>query len=601
MPTYRNDYRRGFAGPRRAKDPKAALRRFASWARPFAPLLAFGALCTSGGVFLAQQPPRLFKYTIDTIIGEARYDELWPVIALFIGILIAGQAIDAVSRFWMTVAGQRLLHDLRMRVYDHLQTLPPAWYDTRQTGDLMARVTGDVRQVEALILHLSTAIIRQIFGMGFALYYMIRFSGLLTAFVLIPVPLITVGAILISRRMRVLYRAIRDATGELGARLQENLSGMRVIQAYQREHDEHVRMGDVSRKVMDRTVTATRTAMLYYPVLHLISASGTVIVLGAGTWLISRDMLTIGALTAFSMYIAHFYSPIRELLHTFDSVQRTLASGERIFEVLDTVPEVRDPDEPRALPPPRGEVEFRNVSFQYATGDPVLHTVSVHVAPGRRLALVGRSGAGKTSFVNLIPRFYDATDGTVLVDGVDVRDVRLADLRSRIAIVLQDTFLFDGTILENLRYSRPDADADAVHKAAATANALEFIERLPDGFETRIGERGIRLSGGQKQRLAIARAVLADPRILILDEATSSVDGESERLIHQALERLMAGRTTFVIAHRLSTVRNADSILVLDGGHMLEYGPHEDLYRSGGWYADMARRQIEDETGGTTR
>ncbi len=588
---------RGGTRPRRAQDPKRALRRFAQWARPFLPVLGFGAVCTLGGVFLAQQPPRLFKYTIDTIIGEARYHELGGIIALYMGILVAGQAIDAVSRFWMTVAGQRLLHALRMRLYDHLQRLPPAWYDTRQVGDLMARVTGDVRQIEVLTLHVSTALVRQVFGMTFALYYMLRFSPLLTGLVLIPVPILTVGAVLISRRMRTLYRAIRESSGQLSARLQENLSGIRVIQAFHQEQREHDRVADSSGGVMTRTIRATRTAMLCYPALHLVSASGAVVVLGAGTYLISRDAMTIGTLTAFSMYIAHFYNPIREFLHTFDTVQRTLAAGERIFDVLDTEPEIRDPEHPESLPAPRGEVEFRDVAFRYSTGETVLEQISVLVKPGQRLALVGASGAGKTSVVNLIPRFYDATAGEVRVDGIDVRRVRLDELRSRIAIVLQDTFLFDGTIMENLRYGAAHATDAEVRAAAESANAHAFIERLPEGYQTQIGERGVRLSGGQKQRLAIARAVLANPRILILDEATSSVDGESERLIHQALERLMQGRTTFIIAHRLSTVRNADRILVLDAGRIIEHGPHDELFSAGGWYAQMARRQIADETG----
>jgi subfamily B ATP-binding cassette protein MsbA len=291
------------------------------------------------------------------------------------------------------------------------------------------------------------------------------------------------------------------------------------------------------------------------------------------------------------MYVNNFYQPVGDFIRTFDSIQRSLASGERIFEVLDSRPEIEDPPNPIPLQRLRGEVEFQHVSFRYATGEEVLHDVNVRALPGQRVALVGQSGAGKSSFINLIPRFYDATQGRVLVDGIDVRDVGQSDLRSHIALVLQETFLFSGSVKDNLLFGRPDATDEEVIEAAKVANAHEFIQCLEEGYETQVGERGVRLSGGQKQRLAIARAVLADPRILILDEATSSVDSESEFLIHQALDRLMIGRTTFIIAHRLSTVRTADTILVLEGGAIVEHGGHDELVDADGRYAQMYRQQ----------
>jgi subfamily B ATP-binding cassette protein MsbA len=314
--------------------------------------------------------------------------------------------------------------------------------------------------------------------------------------------------------------------------------------------------------------------------------------------LISKGTFTVGKLVAFLVYVGNFYNPVGDFIRTFDSVQRALASGERIFEVLDTVPEIKDPLEPVPLETIRGKVEFRHVFFKYATGEEVLCDVNVHAMPGQRVALVGKSGAGKSSFVNLIPRFYDVTEGCVLIDGVDVRKYRQSDLRRHIALVLQETFLFSGTVRENLLFGRPDASHEEIVAAAKAANAHEFIIRLENGYDTQIGERGVKLSGGQKQRLAIARAMLANPRILILDEATSSVDTESEVLIHQALDRLMAGRTTFIIAHRLSTVRNADTILVLEGGSIVERGGHGELVGADGVYAQMYRQQFwfeEDE------
>lgn len=585
--------------PRRAVNPRLVLRRCAGWAVPQWRILTFGAVCTLGSVFLSQQPPRLYRYTIDTVIGQARYQEVGRVVLLYIGILVAGQIVSALSRYWMSVAGQRLLHNLRLQLYEHMQSLPLSFFDNHRVGDLMMRITGDVRQIESLILQTGNSLVRQVFGMGFALYYMLRYSPLLTFLILIPVPVLAVTVVLFTRRMRVLYRAMRESMGNLGAKLQENLSGIRVIQAFHREPLENQRVAGVSGEVLDRSVKASRMAAIVYPMLSLISASGAVIVLGVGAVLISRDALTIGALTAFSMYIAHFYHPVNEFVHTFDTVQRALASGERIFEILDTVPDIRDPDDPVPLAQPRGAVSFEHVEFRYPNGEMVLHDINVQVKPGQRIALVGRSGAGKTTFVNLIPRFYDPAAGTVRVDGIDVRRLRLKDLRQSIGMVLQETFLFDGTIGDNLRYGAPGADESTIKAAAVVANAHEFIEKLPQGYQTPVGERGIKLSGGQKQRMAIARAVLANPRILIMDEATSSVDGESEHLINEALQRLMRGRTTFVIAHRLSTVRDADRILVLEDGCLTEDGSHAGLLSKTGWYADMVRRQVALETGAT--
>jgi ABC-type multidrug transport system fused ATPase/permease subunit len=370
---------------------------------------------------------------------------------------------------------------------------------------------------------------------------------------------------------------------------------MRVIKAFSREPVEQSLVNDTSSHLMASNIKASRMTSIFFPALNTVSTTGTIIVLGVGASLISKDLFTIGALTAFSMYVSHFYQPIGDFIRTFDSIQRALASGERIFEVLDAVPEVMDPAIPAKFENVRGEVEFRDVSFQYATGAEVLHHVSVTTRPGEVVALVGQSGAGKTSFVNLIPRFYDTTAGAVYIDGINVRDALQSDVRRHIAIVLQESFLFNGTVKENLRFGRLDATDEELEAAAMAANAHEFIDKLTERYDTEIGERGIKLSGGQKQRLAIARAILANPRILILDEATSSVDSTSEHLIHQALDHLMEGRTTFIIAHRLSTVRSADQILVLNEGNIVEHGRHDELIEKDGLYAEMCRQQFWNE------
>lgn len=582
----------GGFGPRRAKDPWKAFRQSLPLARPLLPILSLGLISTAVGVYLSAQPPRIYQYTIDTVIGQKHFQALPTVILIYVGILLVGQVIGSLSGYWMSVAGQRLLHSLRMALYDHFQALSVSYYDTKRTGDLLSRVTNDVNQVEGMIVNTSNALLRQICGVGFAVYYMWHYQSTLMWLILIPTPIIGFGLYYFTRRIRVIYRSIREATGQLSAKLQENLSGIRVIKAFSREPIEHAQVNETSDFLLQANLRASRMNSFFYPAIQMISATGTVIVLGVGTILIAKGHFTIGALTLFSMYVSQFYQPIGDFIRTFDSIQRALASGERIFEVLESTPEIMDAQQTIPLDTARGEVTFQNVFFRYLTGEEVLHDVSVTARPGEVVALVGQSGAGKTSFISLIPRFYDVTGGCIAIDGIDVRQLSQRDLRRQIAMVLQETFLFNGTIRDNLRFGRLTATNEEMESAAQAANAHEFIIRLEEGYDTQIGERGVKLSGGQKQRLAIARAILADPRILILDEATSSVDSHSEFLIHQALDRLMEGRTTFIIAHRLSTVRMADQILVLENGAIMERGTHDNLIECNGLYAEMCRQQF---------
>jgi ABC-type multidrug transport system fused ATPase/permease subunit len=381
--------------------------------------------------------------------------------------------------------------------------------------------------------------------------------------------------------------------GDINARLQDSLSGIRVIQAFVQEDEELARFTVESENYYRARVEGVRYWSTFFPVMRFVAAMGTVLVLAAGAVMVVGGSLTLGTLVAFLAYVTSFYEPLNRLTEVDNIFQEAIAAGERIFELLDQTAEIQDSAEATELPRLRGEVQFDDVHFRYGTGDKVLQNVSFHMAAGEMVALVGPSGAGKTSIANLLCRFYDPSNGKIAVDGYDLRTVTLDSLRSQVAVVLQDTFLFNTTIRENLLFGKPDASEEEVVAATRAAHAHDFITALPDGYETMIGERGVKLSGGQKQRLALARAILADPRILILDEATSSVDAEAEYLIQQALEAVLVNRTALVIAHRLSTIRDADKIIALEEGRIVEIGDHRELLERGGLYSQLYQRQLE--------
>jgi subfamily B ATP-binding cassette protein MsbA len=579
-------------GPAKVTSPWADIKRIIPWLTPYWATIVIGLLCMAVTTFLQQQPPLIVRDAVDKVFGQGHYGLATRLVLMLLVVFVGQWIFGFLRAYLLHVAGQRLLHTLRVRLYQHYQTLPLTYYDSRQTGDLMSRMTSDVEQVEQLIEHGLDIFLMGLFGMGLAFYYIWDMNATLAWLVLVPVPIIAVSIFFFSRSIRRIYRTIRDRIGALNAKLQDNLSGIRVIKAFSREAIEEAHVTAESLSVMTMNVRAIRRWSSFGPSMGFVGNLGSLLVLGGGIALNGVGKLSAGEFLACWLYVQNFYQPIGNLFNFFDSIQRSLAAGERIFEVLETEPEIQDPVEPQALPEVRGAVEFQHVDFRYATGEEVLRDVTVTAQPGERIALVGRSGAGKSSFINLIPRFYDVRAGRVLVDGIDVREVRQADLRRHIALVLQETFLFNGSVRDNLRFGRLDATEEELIAAAQTANAHEFITRLPEGYDTEIGERGVKLSGGQRQRLSIARAVLANPRILILDEATSSVDSESEFLIHQALERLMEGRTTFIIAHRLSTIKHADTILVLEDGQIVERGAHDALIHADGLYAQMYRQQF---------
>ncbi len=571
----------------------SVLKRLFGYVRPYWKKLVVVAvlLLVRTGVNLL--PPLLQKRIVDQVIGARELSLLWPLVGALVGVHALSQLVDFGDLYLRHALGERFIFDLRVRLYDHLQQLSLSFFESTSTGELMSRVTNDVNALEQFITHGVALTVVDFLRLVGASVVLLVLDWQLALVVLLPLPVMGTGLWIFNHRARPIYRRVRDRLGDINASLQDKLAGMKVVQAFEREEAELRHFRRVSERYYDERVRAIKTWSVFFPALYFISALGGVLVLGFGARMVVDDRLTLGTLVAFLSYITSFYEPLRRLTEVDNTFQQAIAAGERIFELLDQEPEIQDAPGAIALEEIEGEVRFEHVHFRYAEGDDVLHDVTFHIAPGEVVALVGPSGAGKTSIANLICRFYDPDRGWVLVDGHDLRQVEVQSLRGQVAVVLQDTFLFNTTVRDNLLCGNPEADEETVMAAAKTAYAHDFIEQLPEGYDTDIGERGVRLSGGQKQRLALARAILADPRVLILDEATSSVDAEAEYLIQQALDQVMKDRTALVIAHRLSTIRNADKIIALEGGRIREVGDHEALLEQEGLYHQLYQRQLE--------
>jgi ABC-type multidrug transport system fused ATPase/permease subunit len=568
---------------------------------PYWKTLLMSAAFLLGRAGMELVPPLIQKAIVDEVIGARSLERL----GLFVGLLVAAyafeQIVNAGDTFVRHALGEKFILDLRVRLYAYLQRLSLSFFERTSTGELMSRVTNDVNALENFVTHgsaLTAVDLLRLVG-GAAILFVL--DARLALLVLLPVPILAVALRYFNTRIRPVYRRVRARLGDLNAQLQDNLSGIRVIQAFVQEDRELERFATESENYYQARVEGIRYWATFFPAMRFVASLGTVIVLGVGAMMAVNGEISLGTLVAFLSYITSFYQPINRLTEIDRVFQEAIAAGERIFELLDETSDIQDAPDAADLPVVRGEVVFEDVHFRYGPAEharrdgerEVLHDVDFAMAPGEMVALVGPSGAGKTSIANLLCRFYDPIHGRVTVDDHDLRHVRLASLRRQIAVVLQDTFLFNSTIRENLLYGKPDASDDELTAAAEAAYAHEFITALPQGYDTEIGERGIKLSGGQKQRLALARAILADPRILILDEATSSVDAEAEYLIQQALESVLQGRTSLVIAHRLSTIRSADKIIALEEGRIREVGDHHELMRRGGLYSQLYQRQLE--------
>ncbi len=570
-----------------------ALRRLLHYLRPYWRVLTVTTLLVFLNTGIGLLPPLFQRAIVDDVIGARRTELLLPLVGGLLVVYALSGVTEFGDQFLRHTVGERILFDLRVRLYDHLQRLSLSFFERTSTGELMSRVSNDVNALEQFITHgtiLTAVAFVRLFG---ATIVLLALEWRLALVSLLPIPLIAIGLRIFNRRARPIYRKVRDRLGDINARLQDDLAGIRVIQAFGQEDSELERFRSVSATYLGERVASIRMWSSFFPALGFLSNLGSVLVLGAGAWMVVQGQLTLGTLVAFISYIVSFYEPIRRLTDIDNILQQAAAAGDRIFELLDETPDVVDAPGAAALDHIEGAVQFENVSFHYGDGEEVLHDVAFSVQPGESVALVGPSGAGKTSIANLLCRFYDPTAGRVLVDGRNLREMQLRSLRDHVAVVLQDTFLFNGTVRRNLMYGKPDATDDELVAAAKAAFAHEFIMEMPEGYDTEIGERGVKMSGGQRQRLALARAILADPRILILDEATSSVDAEAEYLIQQALEEVLKGRTALIIAHRLSTIRNADKIIALEGGRIREVGSHQELLAANGLYRQLYQRQVE--------
>lgn len=569
------------------------LKRLFAHVRPYWKPLLLTAIAMLIATGLSLLPPLFQRSIIDGVLVTGDLNQLWKLIAGLVGVYALLQAVSMAEQYVRHVLGARFILDLRVRLYAHLQRLSLAFFEQTSTGELMSRVTNDVEALESFVTHGVTLTAVDLLRLLGASAILVAMEWRLALVVLIPVPFIAIGLRYFNRYARPIYRQARDRLGDINALLEDNLAGIRVTQAFVQEEPELLRFSDASQQYYHQRVRSIRAWSTYFPALRFLALLGTALVLGFGAWMVANEQVTLGTLVAFLAYSTSFYEPLNRLTEIDNILQQAIAAGERIFELMDEVSDIQDAPDAMPLASIEGDVVFDDVHFRYKDGEEVLHDVDFHIAPGEVVALVGPSGAGKTSIARLLSRFYDPVHGRVLVDGRDLRDVQLASLRRHVAVVLQDTFLFNGTVRENLCYGKPDATDEEIVVAATAAYAHEFIAQLPQGYDTEIGERGVKLSGGQKQRLALARAILADPRILILDEATSSVDAEAEYLIQQALDEVMKGRTALVIAHRLSTIRNADKIVALEGGRIREIGSHQELLARGGLYSQLYQRQLE--------
>lgn len=573
--------------------------RLLKYARPWWGLLLISALSLIALTALNLLSPWLIRDLIAILENsiDTPSDILFSSIFMLAMLILASYLARALFRFLNNYlahkAAWNLVSKMRVLMYDKYQELSLQWYQDKETGQLMSRATNDTATFEALIAHVVPDLCSNVLILCAVAFILFVINIKLALYTLIPVPFLIGGSVLFAKRIRPNFRKAQATLADFSAALQDNLSGMKEIQAFNQQKREQKKLSYFSQHYVKSILAALKKSALFHPTIELISSLGTVIVVLAGGKLALDGQISIADIVAFLLYLNLFYQPITTLARITEDLQQSLAGAERVFEVLDTPNTVKEIDNPKTLGSSRGEICFENVSFHYVVNQPVLKNLSFSISSGNMLALVGPTGVGKTTIISLLARFWDPSEGRILIDGQDIKELSFESLRRQMSIVLQDVFLFNGTIAENIAWGQNDASLCDIIQASRVARAEEFILQLPEGYDTKIGERGMKLSGGQKQRLSIARAVLRKSPILILDEATASVDVETEALIQESIQELSGTRTILVIAHRLSTIKKADTILVFDKGRVIEEGKHADLIAHNGAYKKMIELQFQ--------
>jgi len=575
---------------------RVLIRRMFDYMGRFRRRAALLILAVLSNTLLSLIPPYLFTLAIDRYIAVLDLRGLGLLAAAFVALSATAFASQIAEEFLINWLGSGMEYEIRMDMFRHLQRLSLRYYDNRQVGRIVSRVTNDVDKISELITSGVPSLIADLVTLCGIVAIMLWMNARLSLITFTVVPMIVAFVLLWGRRVRTVYRQTRRTIASVSAKIEESVSGMQEIQSFSRETATRREFEETNILNMEANVEAGRIMSAFWPAVGVFSAVGNSLVLLFGGAAVMRGALTVGVLFGFMSYLDRFFWPIQDLSIFWNTVQSAMAAAERVFGVLDTEVEVGERPDAAVFPPIKGEIAYEDLTFGYDPDQPVLRGINLTIEPNTTVALVGPTGAGKTTMVNLLYRFYDPQEGRIAVDGYDLRSVDLQSLRRQMAIVLQEPLLFSGSVKENIRYGNPEASDEDVTAVAKAVDAHEFIASLPEGYETDVRERGSRLSVGQRQLVCLARALLADPRILVMDEATSSIDAYTELIIKQALERVLRDRTSIVIAHRLSTIRNADLIVVLDEGRIVERGGHEELMEKGGLYRRLYEMQFRYES-----